>query len=484
MSRRALRFAAKSGARAVVRAGARRVVRGAMRGLVLGGAIVICACAGPQAGAGDDGEPGSQPGPAASDPRELVPDWVDEAPTRAGGTWTVVGVGSGADDAAAVADALSDARRQLQTIQREQLDDTLALARAQLDDAPAVISARLSFDELRAEALRELDTATPVGEPYLDRLADAFTDGEAVRDEGSLAEGSLGEGSLGDDSLGEAAPPSSSAWLRISLAEDALYPDEALRRLIKLEDSAVLTQRLLEETVRAEALGRIEWAHLAAALAERTRSESPDLLLRLARFHRRSGHSLVAKRLLDRARLLVSPLQPGDPGRRQVEQFALELFEGVPALKLSGKALRELSRASLRAAVLERGRGRLRRPAPTTWYLNLEVKQPGRRLLALWVEEGELRRLELPRDGAVEGVGPYHLGLALDADFSGALLMIWALPATSDVWRAADALSDRALNLGAKEDGGEDPRLRLHTLVRTLEELAGFPDVGALVVDV
>lgn len=456
MRRQALSGVASSAALASVRAAAH--VAG--RALALGGAVALCACVGPPSAAGDDGDaPGAPPGLAAPIPHEPVPDWVDEAPTRAGGTWTLVGVGRGPDDAAAVADALRDARLQLETIQRAQLDDTLALARAQLDDAPPVISARLSFDELRAEALRELDTATLVGEPYLDHLAGAI-----AADAG--------------------APPISSAWLRLSIGEDALHPDEGVRRLITLEGSAALAQRLLDETVRAEALGRLEWAHLAAALAERTRSESPDLLLRLARFHRRSGHPLVAKRLLDRARVIVSPMQPGDPGRRKVEEFALELFEGVPALRLSGKALRELSTASQRAAVLERGRGKLRRPAPTTWYLNLQVKQPARRLLALWIEEGELRRLELPREGAVEGVGPYHLGLALDADFSGALLMVWALPATSDVWRAADALNDRVLKLGAKDDGGEDPRLRLHTLVRALEKLAGIPDVAALVIDV
>src|SRR5690606_25169628 len=119
-------------------------------------------------------------------------------PTREDGRWLVVGVGSGADEAAAAEAARADAAREFRLLQAFQVDATLAAAHRALEDAPREILARLDDAALRAEAEALLRHAAPEGRAW------------------SLPAPDGGH----------------QAWQRVALAEQHLHPDEALRRLL------------------------------------------------------------------------------------------------------------------------------------------------------------------------------------------------------------------------------------------------------------
>ncbi|GJM23445.1 MAG: hypothetical protein DHS20C15_33600 [Planctomycetota bacterium] len=417
---------------------------GSLRALV-GLCVGLASCAAPAVDTGLDPDRAR-----ALEPSPEVPTWVDAPLQRLDARWFLVGVGSGSDRAAAVLAARADALREFRRLQAFRVDATLLAAHRVLEDAPRSLLERLDDDALRAEAEAQLAAAEDDTPAY------------------SI----------------NAAHGGQQAWQRVALDESALYPSEALSRLLRQPKMVDRSVRFVEEGLQLESAGLPNWSQLALLLAEVDPELPVDVLLRMARSHERRHAPLSAKRLLDRARALAGKLPEGDRERSSVQAYAQQLLGRVPKAADSVEQLARLSRENARPDLLRQDTAPVRSAPNATTFLNLEVGQLPARLLALWLEDGELVRLPLPESGRVRTLGRYHLGLSLSPDFTGAQLFAWVVPTDSSVWRAADALGDGVLDLRAeaKSDANEHARLALNTLVTRLADAAERDDVAAVVV--
>jgi len=445
--------AARAARRHVAPRGVRRARAWSASGLAT--CLLAASLAGCGAPASDTGADLADLGAASTEPE--IPSWVDLPLQRDEGRWLLVGVGSGVDREAALVAARADALREFRRLQAFHVDDTLRAAHRELEDAPRELIERLDDDALRAEAVAQLDAA--------ESLPRAF------------------------DMLG--ADGAHQAWQRVALDELRLYPDVPIERLLRQPKMVDRSLRFVEEAVRADEAELPRWSQLALLLAELDRDLPVDVLLRMARTHAGRQRPLSAKRLLDRARGLVSKRPEENAERQRVQAFAQQLLGNVPPVAESVTSLAELT-AELSRPELLRVDAPPKRSAPrATTFMSLRVGRLPTRLLALWLEDGELVQLPLPEHGRVRSLGAYHLGLALSADFNGARLFAWSLPVESPVWRAAEALGEGVIDVRPDDPGvgaareshaSEHARLALHTLVTRLRDARARPDVAAVVV--